>query len=178
MAISLGTRSRTNIRWGPGEVYIAEGATIGAPTDFGEEITQSALTTLLGSFHHLGSLEENPRIETDPLPQSQIDPGDDDVIVQRQHQDEVKAELTIVEIDNDMVNEMLGRYEGATRTDFLWLRSTEIGDYIGYLRNVPFLLAMRREHRWEEVERMLVTVQAKTTQIKLVHGQKKIIADS
>ena len=47
MAVSIGTRDRSKMQFGAGEIYVADGGTVTIGGSFGDEITQTALTMLL-----------------------------------------------------------------------------------------------------------------------------------
>lgn len=174
MPITLGTRSRANIRFGPAQVYIAEGGTLSVPTSFSEGITPSALTTLLSSFSYLGNLEENPKIESEPLPLELIDGTDAEISYEVHHRDEIRCELKVAELDSTIANILVSRYEAGDKTDFLWLRGTSIGEYINFICNVPFLLTLQKNHSWGDIEKMIVRLRVMTFEIKKVHFQKFI----
>jgi hypothetical protein len=175
MPISLGTRSRDNIQYGPVEIYIAEGGTIAAPADFGTDKTVSEMATLLSSFTRVGELLENPTITSDPVSNRIVDPDNPEVIPEVQHQSEVTATLVVVEMDNDILNALIARAEAGSKTDFLWLRQNTAGEVADYLRNVPFLVALRKDHSFSEVKKMEITVNALTDKLKTVTGQFKIV---
>jgi hypothetical protein len=174
MPISLGTRNRANIKWGPADVYIAEGATIDAPAAFGETITAANLATLLSSFTLLGKLEENPALATDPEVVTEIDSDDSDIIYERHHQSKISAEIGVAEVDNDIANAMITRMEAATKTDFLFIRTQAVGDYVLFIRNVPFSMQVIKNHTWEDIEKLIIRIAVKTTSLVKVIGQKKI----
>lgn len=175
MAIILGTRSRANIRYGPADVYIAEGGTIALPTVFGETITQAALTTLLGNFSQVGILERNPIIISDPVTIELIDSDNSELNYEVQHRTQVRVELKVAELDNTIANALIARAEQSEKTDFLWLRTQDAGDYINFIRNVPFTYLFEKNHDWEDIERMIIRVFARVTEIKTVHGQWQIV---
>ncbi len=174
MAISLGTRSRDNMRFGAGNVYIAEGGTVSVGASFGDSITAAALTTLLSSFSLMGTLEQNPRISSEAISVSEIYNTDPDIIYDRQHQSRVKVDFSVVEMDNTMINTLISRAEAATLTDFLFVRSTDVGDMVSFVRNIPFSVEIIKNHSWETIEKALVKVNALTFSLVKIYGQKTI----
>jgi hypothetical protein len=172
MPISLGTRSRSNIRWGPATVYIADAGTISAITDFGEEITDAALTTLLTSFDNIGSIKEDPGVETTPISRDLLHSAGN--FFARQHQSRIEVELVIGEVDNDIANELIDLAEAGTKVDLLWVRTEAAGDYIHFLMDVPFLIEVKKPARWDDIEHLVLRVDGTTKNIKNFFGQKKI----
>lgn len=171
MPIILGTRSRAFIRYGPAQVYIAEGGTAAAAANFGGTIDYSDLETLLVSFSWLGTLEKNPVIKSEPLAQEFIDTDNDTISWQAHHRDEIAVEMKVAELDNTIANALISRYENKDKTDFLWLRKLEAGDYVNIIHNVPFLLALEKNHTWDDIEKMIIRVSAKGAVIKNLHSQ-------
>ena len=174
MAVSIGTRDRSKMQFGAGEIYVADGGTVTLAGGFGDEITQSALTTLLSSFSYLGTLLQNPNYQTDPQTVSQIYSADPEIVHEVQHQSRITAEFGVVEMDNTMLNTMITRAEAGTLTDFLFIRTQDEGDFVNFIRNVPFSVALDKAHTWEDVEKLNIRVEAVTTQIKKIVGQKLI----
>ena len=174
MAVSIGTRDRSKMQFGAGEIYVADGGTVTIGSSFGDEITQTALTTLLSSFSYLGTLLQNPNYQTDPQTVSQIYSADPEIVHEVQHQSRITAEFGVTEMDNTMVNVMIARAEAGTLTDFMFIRTQDEGDIVNFIRNVPFTVALDKSHTWEDVEKLTINVDVVTTQLKKIVGQKLI----
>ena len=130
----------------------------------------------MADFSLLGHLRQNPELKTTPVGVNKLDSVD--TYFEVQHASEVEAILECVEVDNTLANLLLARAEAHTKTDFLWLRTQVIGDYISLLRNVPFTLGLANTHSWEEIESLTIKVKGRTPNIHDYVGQKLITSPS
>lgn len=176
MPINLGTRNRSNIKWGPANLYIAPGATVGTQVDFGETITPSAFTTLLANFTYMGKLEENPRIETIPITKEAITAIGE--FAAMQYRSRTRAEIVVAETDNTILNALISRAQARQLNDFLWYRSAAEGDYCSFLRNVPFAIGIEKPHSWEDIEKAVITVDVEGSAIQTYFFQKQFVDEA
>lgn len=175
MAVTLGTRGRNLIAWGPADVYIADPLTISAPTNYAENIYPADLTTLLNDFTFMGTLGPDPQLIAESQGQNLIsEPG---VFWQAHHLWRITAKFVVLETDVTMSNTLIGMVEARARADFIFLRANEVSERVGFLRNVPFLITVEKKNNWREVDKITVEASGQAQSLADAAGQWSIIED-
>jgi hypothetical protein len=170
VTLTLGSRSRSNIRSGGAAVYIAEAGEISEQSSFGVSISLSNFNTLLANFSYLGELAENPEIESSPITVDLITAIGE--FGKRHWQHRVQAVFTVLEVDNTIFNALLAEAEDIDALhDFLLVRNASAGQYVNYLRNVPWAMGHRKSHDWTDPEEVSILVDVTTKVLKRVTGQ-------
>lgn len=172
MAIVLGTRGRSNIIWGPADVYIADGGTLAAITAYGNTITKAAFDTLLAGFVHLGETGKGPFIKIKPFSRDLI--KSTGVYWSAVKGWEVEADIPLYETDTAIENELIVRAAANTDTDFLFAKGTAVGDQFFTIRNVPYLPEMDKKNEWEKVETMRIKIKGKVVDLHDASGHYEI----
>lgn len=173
MAIVLGTRGRSNIIWGPADVYIAEGGTLPVITAYGNTITKAAFDTLFANFLHIGETGKAPVISIKPFSRDLIKSTGVHWAAAKGW--EVEADIPLYETDTAIENELITRAAANTDTDFMFAKGTAIGDHFFTIRAVPYLPELEKKNEWEEVETMRIKIKGKVVNLHDASGHYEII---
>lgn len=172
MPIVLGTRGRSNIIWGPAEVYIADGGTLSAISSYGNTMTKANFDTLLASFEHLGTIGKSPMIKHKPFTRDLIKAIGVHWAAAKGWL--IEAEATLFETDTTLADELIGLVDANTDVDFLFVKGSAVGDHFFSFRSVPFTLESEINNQWEKIELMKLRIKGKVNNLHDAHGHYTI----
>jgi hypothetical protein len=166
MPIVLGTRSITNVRAGAADVYIADGGSLTLNANFGYSLSDLQWNTLIALFTRVGTIEETPRVKSDPISVNLISNGTVHK-VQKGHR--VSSSFGVVELDNTNIEALRNLIDNSTLIDVLFIRPGQT--YVSFLRNVYPQIAIDKPFSDEAIEKATMSFEFATDTLTGAIGQ-------